>query len=487
MCALFLFAGQTLTPATGFTALTLFNLLRFPLDCFPEMLNYLVRTKVSIRRIESFLRTPDVKGITDACNLHGEVGGTGSAEAGRGRKKYADHEFAPHAYEEFHPAPVASSPSRAVRSPLIPGNGTRGEASAAEQPLPATGTVVLRDLKLGWSPTLREEGEDSDKQRKTSMPSVKELCFCMSRAQRVPAVAATKSQPRDGKSRNGKPATAGQNSKYQLLNGADDENSSETSTASGGFSLLNPAKINAPMSEEFYTDDDNNASHESDMENRRADGHHSPRSPRSPKTNAPNGRSPRSSTPSSAHSNGDNETSDAVAPTIILDQTSFTIPRGALAVVVGVTGSGKSSLLQGALLGEGLHLSGIAAVGGRISYASQSAWIQNATLRDNVLFGTPYDKERYDKVVFSCALLSDFKLLPAGDMTEIGKCCLMRLELAFVCHSHGLTWLSSSVLRMNLLLSAVLCCAVLYRRERSEPQWRPAATCQSGARGVCVQ
>jgi ABC-type transport system involved in cytochrome bd biosynthesis fused ATPase/permease subunit len=114
-------------------------------------------------------------------------------------------------------------------------------------------------------------------------------------------------------------------------------------------------------------------------------------------------------------------TDDQTGRTVVLENTTFTIPRGALAVVVGVTGSGKSSLLQAALLGEGLHVAGTAAVGGRISYASQSAWIQNATLRDNVLFGTPYDKERYDRVVYACALLSDFKLLAAGDMTEIGN------------------------------------------------------------------
>jgi hypothetical protein len=80
--------------------------------------------------------------------------------------------------------------------------------------------------------------------------------------------------------------------------------------------------------------------------------------------------------------------------TVILENTSFLVPRGSLAVVVGITGAGKSSLLQGALLGEALHLAGQAAVGGSVSYAPQSPWIQNATLRDNILFGTPYDKER---------------------------------------------------------------------------------------------
>jgi ABC-type multidrug transport system fused ATPase/permease subunit len=410
--------GQTLTPATGFTALTLFNLLRFPLDCFPDMLNYLVRTKVSIRRIEAFLRTPDVKGITDANNLSGERGGDSGASTGdsAGKRRYAGHEFAPRAYEEFSTAPFAQNHNRALHSPLIPSNSNDTNTSAVAA---ATGTVVLRNLKLGWSPTLREEEEESDKQRKGGFPSATELCFCMARPQRGPALVATKSASRSEKSSNGHSKGAGQAPKYQLLNATEENVTPDCNGASTGFSLLNPAKINAPTSESFYTDNDNTTNHETDMENRhhspRADGHHSPRSARSPKS-APQ-RDPAAS--SATHSD-DACLSNAVAPTVILDQTSFVIPRGALAVVVGVTGSGKSSLLQGALLGEGLHLSGVAAVGGRISYASQSAWIQNATLRDNVLFGTPYDKERYDKVVFSCALLSDFKLLPAGDMTEIG-------------------------------------------------------------------
>ena len=59
-----------------------------------------------------------------------------------------------------------------------------------------------------------------------------------------------------------------------------------------------------------------------------------------------------------------------------------------------------------------MHLSGGCAVGGSISYVSQSPWIQNATLRENVLFGTPYDKERYDNVLGnSCVAIVAFDFL----------------------------------------------------------------------------
>lgn len=51
----------------------------------------------------------------------------------------------------------------------------------------------------------------------------------------------------------------------------------------------------------------------------------------------------------------------------------------------------------------------------------QQAWIQNATIKDNILFGTNYNKKLYHKTVQACALQPDFEMLPAGDQTEIGE------------------------------------------------------------------
>lgn len=52
---------------------------------------------------------------------------------------------------------------------------------------------------------------------------------------------------------------------------------------------------------------------------------------------------------------------------------------------------------------------------------AQQAWIQNATLRDNILFGLPFEHAKYDKVIESCALIPDLEILPASDKTEIGE------------------------------------------------------------------
>ena len=56
-----------------------------------------------------------------------------------------------------------------------------------------------------------------------------------------------------------------------------------------------------------------------------------------------------------------------------------------------------------------------------MAYVPQQAWIQNATVKDNILFGRDLDQEKYDKVVEACALKSDFEILTGGDMTEIGE------------------------------------------------------------------
>lgn len=88
--------------------------------------------------------------------------------------------------------------------------------------------------------------------------------------------------------------------------------------------------------------------------------------------------------------------------------------------VVGTIASGKSSLIS-AFLGEMEKLSGRVNTRGGVSYVPQQAWIQNATLRDNVTFGKPLDGKIYKSVIDACALKPDLDMLPGGDRTEIGE------------------------------------------------------------------
>jgi ATP-binding cassette, subfamily C (CFTR/MRP), member 1 len=82
--------------------------------------------------------------------------------------------------------------------------------------------------------------------------------------------------------------------------------------------------------------------------------------------------------------------------------------------------SGKSSLLA-AMLGLTDKISGHVTVHGSVSYVTQQAWIQNMTVRDNILFGKAFDEERYYQVLETCALKPDLEILTDGDQTEIGE------------------------------------------------------------------
>jgi len=103
-----------------------------------------------------------------------------------------------------------------------------------------------------------------------------------------------------------------------------------------------------------------------------------------------------------------------------LQHINLKVPKGSLCAVVGTVGSGKSSLLS-ALLGEMERVSGLVEISGRIAYVSQQAWIQNAKLKDNILFGSKMDTNKYKKTIDDCALTSDLDILPAQDETEIGE------------------------------------------------------------------
>ena len=91
-----------------------------------------------------------------------------------------------------------------------------------------------------------------------------------------------------------------------------------------------------------------------------------------------------------------------------------------LTSIVGSVGSGKSTLGL-AFLGE-LHPTHGSVYGtADIAYASQEAWILNATVRDNITFGRPYEPEWYATVIHACALVPDLASFIAGDQTEIGE------------------------------------------------------------------
>ncbi|KAG9063667.1 hypothetical protein KI688_003778 [Linnemannia hyalina] len=138
------------------------------------------------------------------------------------------------------------------------------------------------------------------------------------------------------------------------------------------------------------------------------------------------------------HTKASSNTFDNQAPSqgaFMLNNLTLSFPVGKLSLVCGSTGSGKTSLLM-ALLREMDLISGsvhlpqakskivdpsTGYIHGSVAYVSQYPWLQQASIRENVLFGSPYESERYQHVLEACALLPDLAVFEHGDLTEIGE------------------------------------------------------------------
>ncbi|KAG7661663.1 uncharacterized protein J8A68_004816 [[Candida] subhashii] len=102
-----------------------------------------------------------------------------------------------------------------------------------------------------------------------------------------------------------------------------------------------------------------------------------------------------------------------------LNDISFQVKRGEFVVITGLIGSGKTSLLN-ALSGFMKHTTGTIDVNGSLLLCGYP-WVQNDTVKDNILFGEEFDQAKYNRVIYSCSLEADLEILPAGDRTEIGE------------------------------------------------------------------
>lgn len=124
----------------------------------------------------------------------------------------------------------------------------------------------------------------------------------------------------------------------------------------------------------------------------------------------------------------------------VLRDINVTFPQGELSVISGKTGTGKSLMLAAILgevdvLGGNIYVPKVPSLNerhdskanrsnwiipGSISYVAQIPWIENASIRDNILFGLPFDEDRYNTTVSVCALKKDLEMLSDGENTEIG-------------------------------------------------------------------
>ena len=105
----------------------------------------------------------------------------------------------------------------------------------------------------------------------------------------------------------------------------------------------------------------------------------------------------------------------------LLKNIKLQVKKGDLIGIIGEFGSGKTCLFN-AILNNLDILNGPnkkIITNGSIAYIPQKAWILNDTMRNNIIFHSPYDKQKYEKIVNICQLKPDFELLKLGDLTTI--------------------------------------------------------------------
>jgi ABC-type multidrug transport system fused ATPase/permease subunit len=148
--------------------------------------------------------------------------------------------------------------------------------------------------------------------------------------------------------------------------------------------------------------------------------------------------------PKDDSASGTKSTAPTPRPAFSLADLTLRFPKGKLSLICGRLGSGKSLLLSG-LLGEADLVAGQARVPrsqpdtmsvsndgkpiadsdwllpGMVAYVPQQAWLQNASIKDNIVFSSPWNRERYDAVIIACSLTNDLEILEDGDETEIGE------------------------------------------------------------------
>ncbi|DAZ97896.1 TPA: hypothetical protein N0F65_012159 [Lagenidium giganteum] len=105
---------------------------------------------------------------------------------------------------------------------------------------------------------------------------------------------------------------------------------------------------------------------------------------------------------------------------VLLNCINLSVRRGEFVVIRGKVGAGKSVLLRSILGLQSTHR-GSVQVYGKVAYCTQEPWLQTGSIRDNILFGQPYDRTKYINVLNACGVAEEIQRLPSRDDTWIGS------------------------------------------------------------------
>ena len=367
---------KPLYASDGFTALLLFNLLRRPMNLFPDMISMAARTNVSYRRIIEFLTSKTVTGITNTTdgddNTHNSNNNT-----------------------------IHKSNNNKI-SNLLPGQIINK----------TTSILVFENVTLAWNKQLQNTTTTTSPTTiTTTTTATSTTATSISIWNKFKNIFTPSSVSVSTTTSSSSPHSLNTYHKHTRLATDDDDDFhdiDDITTVTNTFTNTNtPGTVTNPLHHHHPFNNNNNNKnniHRANTITTDAD-------ILTDNNNATN------ATTATTTNNNENETS------IVLENISFAVPENSLTVIVGSTGSGKSTLLSG-ILGECYRLQGNIQFPSKsisLSLATQSAWIQNNTLRENILFGSEYDPIRYQKVLFACALLEDIQQFPDGDLQDIGK------------------------------------------------------------------
>jgi len=432
---MYIYLGNSLDVATALTSLALFDLLRFPLAMLPNVLNNLVEAKVSVDRVQNFLLEPEYEPV-GAGNLTSTgilVEKATLMWEGAGRKRLVPKaqatllqgedstgnsgnfitcgwdtlkclpciqwltDCAPCVIwrawfpQELHRGPSTRAPIAGVGAAVRMGNvqnpllGDSRSATAQRVGSSSGTTAVTSEADGVWVDYSAKEYEkivanamaaDADKR-------IADLEQSMQRLHRQGRLGQV-SVPPVPDSRSGTPSRV----------------------SSVGGDLGREAGDAASERDDLA----DIGSGGGDAADAKTDGH-TPETDVSAAT--PNATATATATATPATEKGKQRI-------LALSRVSFELRSNSLIAVIGAVGSGKSSLIN-AILGDMRLCFGALARRGSVAYLAQRPFISNSTLRENILFGLPYDEEKYNQTIFECALLPDLAVLPGGDATEIGE------------------------------------------------------------------